>query len=658
MAGLLLAYTNLVTAIAVVAGGSYAAALPVSNLKTLPLAQVARSSNATMSATRIRVDLTASYPLRAMDLAAHNLSTAAKLRLRLGASPLDLWFDGEGVDDRITCTGGVNGTRINSAGQIVAAVCPRIDYHPSTLAARGLLVESASTNACPYSEQINSAGGWGFGANTTQNGQTTTLLGRPAYQFTSTSSAGGFSVSKNVAVPVSTSCAVSFYCNVSGSASGNALLTFPASGRVLTNTATITLVAPGVYLYEFNFTTSATENAVSVYLGRTDMTSGNGFIGTAMQVEARAKRTSYIPTTSAAVTRTGDRASITGANFTSWYSSGTGGTIYAEAEAHTDATCRVLQFDRNDGSYGSLADLLRVTGGSLTGQFQAEHYTGGVAQAVLAETGSTSSLPVGSVGRGCTAWNTNDFSLVANGVQGTVDNAGALPAGLARLALGYESVGDNAELNGWIKRVVYWPTRLTNAQMVAITSLAGAGPEALADTYNSGWVNALQLTFQGTAPANWGSTYDVMHQFPSVTARYASIEIDDRANAAGYVQYGRLFLGGGFQPAKGASFGLQAGLEDLSSVFETVSGAEYATERDRRRTERFSLDYMTLAEGDRYHEMGIAIGTVGEVVYIPDIDDMARSQRYGGLGTLRELGALDWPIPQRRSVPIEWKQKK
>ena len=67
----------------------------------------------------------------------------ARGRRQTSAATLYLDFLAGLNDPRITYSGGTNGTRVNSAGVIVAATTPRFDYDPVTLAARGLLVEEA-----------------------------------------------------------------------------------------------------------------------------------------------------------------------------------------------------------------------------------------------------------------------------------------------------------------------------------------------------------------------------------------------------------------------------------------------------------------------------------------------------------------------------------
>ena len=76
-----------------------------------------------------------------------------------GGSGLALYLDflTEYIDPRITYSGGANGTRVNSAGLIVASTTPRFDYDPVTLAPLGLLVEEARTNLLLRSSEFTNA---------------------------------------------------------------------------------------------------------------------------------------------------------------------------------------------------------------------------------------------------------------------------------------------------------------------------------------------------------------------------------------------------------------------------------------------------------------------------------------------------------------------
>lgn len=68
---------------AVFSGGSWNATYPVTNLGSLPLSRVARSSNATIAATQFVATLSQSRPIRLLALVRHNCSLTATFRVRL-----------------------------------------------------------------------------------------------------------------------------------------------------------------------------------------------------------------------------------------------------------------------------------------------------------------------------------------------------------------------------------------------------------------------------------------------------------------------------------------------------------------------------------------------------------------------------------------------
>lgn len=63
-------------------GGSWNADYPVTNLGILPLSRVARSTDATLAATKFRVTLSQSRIVRCFALVRHNLSVTAQFRIR------------------------------------------------------------------------------------------------------------------------------------------------------------------------------------------------------------------------------------------------------------------------------------------------------------------------------------------------------------------------------------------------------------------------------------------------------------------------------------------------------------------------------------------------------------------------------------------------
>lgn len=82
---LFLAYPNRIDA-ATLTGGSWAAALPLNNLKTSQITQVARTSDDALASTKFSADLGTARSLRAFALVNHNLSQSALWKVKLGTT--------------------------------------------------------------------------------------------------------------------------------------------------------------------------------------------------------------------------------------------------------------------------------------------------------------------------------------------------------------------------------------------------------------------------------------------------------------------------------------------------------------------------------------------------------------------------------------------
>ena len=109
---------------------------------------------------------------------------------------LNLNFAAAGrLDSRVTFTRSSTATYVNQIGLIQSAAVnePRFDYNPSTLAARGLLIEEQRTNLLTYSEDFSNAA-WTTTAVTISANQTTApdgtvtadkMIGKSSYPGTS-----------------------------------------------------------------------------------------------------------------------------------------------------------------------------------------------------------------------------------------------------------------------------------------------------------------------------------------------------------------------------------------------------------------------------------------------------------------------------------------
>jgi hypothetical protein len=198
---------------------------------------------------------------------------------------------------------------------------------------------------------------------------------------------------------------------------------------------------------------------------------------------------------------------------------------------------------------------------------------------------------------------------------------------------------------------------------VRLGSSAGAS-DIYSGSYQSAWslsFDSGQLEWGGN---NWwdGMVDDDYIRHPYIapmtlptwySARYVRIEISDAANPDGYIQMGRIFVGSGFVPALGARYGLSEGWDDVSRLDYTLSGVLVADIGRRRRWAKFELGYIRQAdEVPIVHEMLRRLGTAGEVLYLPNTSNWQDCQRYGFVGRLREMSAIEYPYVNARSIGL------
>jgi hypothetical protein len=178
----------------------------------------------------------------------------------------------------------------------------------------------------------------------------------------------------------------------------------------------------------------------------------------APQLEQGAFATSYIPTTTAAATRAADSAVVT--PISSFYNQSEG-TLFAEFRSGVDLSGpRVVQIDDEASSSIQIIGAASAGAGayfftSISGTNKATAPTSNpnlVANTIYKVAGSVSSAGVFASRNGETA------AQSANGEY---------PTGLTRMIMG--GSGGTA-LNGHIRKIAYWPKRLTNTLLEQLTT--------------------------------------------------------------------------------------------------------------------------------------------------------------------------------------------
>jgi len=195
-------------------------------------------------------------------------------------------------------------------------------------------------------------------------------------------------------------------------------------------------------------------NAVDATAYTGDGTSGMYVWG--KQVEAGSFPTSYIPTTSAAVTRAADYATVIDPNTIGYNASE--GTIFADFTTGKDVVSTVVDLFQERGNF---LRLEMTDAGSLF----YNSTVGGVVQAAEPLQASTPDTNY----KAAFAFRENDFAGAANGTLGPVDTAGTIISSAASL-----SVNSFSDFNGHFARLSYYPARLTNTELQTITTAAPA----------------------------------------------------------------------------------------------------------------------------------------------------------------------------------------
>ena len=176
------------------------------------------------------------------------------------------------------------------------------------------------------------------------------------------------------------------------------------------------------------------------------------------QLEAGAFRTSYIlnVSTPLGVTRNADVASITGANFSSWYRQDAL-TVFSQSVKISSGSS--FTFSVNDGTASN-----RISGNyGLGGNFTAARNT---AAAGVLFTPSTTYGPATGVNKMAQASASFDHAITGNAGVVTTATTYAMPV-VDRLDIGGQL--SSAFFNGTVARLTYWPQRLPNSTLQAIT---------------------------------------------------------------------------------------------------------------------------------------------------------------------------------------------
>jgi len=363
----------------------------------------------------------------------------------------------------------------------------RFDHNPVTGESLGFLVEESRTNLLTYSSQFDDAAWTKSNSTITANtivAPDGTLTGDKLIEgsgsnsfnvnrtSTGTTNTNPYTLSCHVKAGERTDVrlrivegtlfgrASSCIFNLSAGTAGSVV---DANGS--TSSASMVNLGNGWYRCILTVTLGGADtnlvDQINIISGGNATYTGDGYSGIYIwgaQLEAGAFPTSYIPTVASQVTRAADAASMTGANFSSWYRADEG-TLYAEASKFAGVIASLI-FSVDGTTSANRMSFVYVAPTTL--RFRS--ITNSVTDVEISQTISSTGYI-----RASGAYKINDFAISTNGdIVGTDTSALVTPATL--LSIGSQVNATSGFLNGHIRKLSYYPQRLSNANLQALTS--------------------------------------------------------------------------------------------------------------------------------------------------------------------------------------------
>lgn len=403
------------------------------------------------------------------------------------------------LDPRITFTRASSASYFGADGLLKLAPAgePRFDFDPLTGVCKGLLIEEARTNLLTYSEQFDNAAWAKARASIVANAVLApdgtmsadklvedTSVTNSHYVYAPINFTAGNSYTKSVFVKDAGRSKVYLHAYNANGAFATVLIRFDLAANSATVTSGspagygITQLADGWFRIWITLVALATASG-NISLDLADGTGSQAYTGDGAsgiyvwgdQIEAGAFPTSYIPTTSATVSRAADVASMTGANFSSWYNPSEGTFVATATPGGSASSDQSYIFGATDNGSSNLVALYWSGASSI---LATNIVAGGVTQTSgMNEAANASPRNISRVM--AFAYRTNDASVAIAGVKvGVTDTSVTLPV-VDRLYLGVGYNGANRWLNGCISRLAYHNTRLDEATLAMLSVLPTAG---------------------------------------------------------------------------------------------------------------------------------------------------------------------------------------
>ena len=378
-----------------------------------------------------------------------------------------------------------NATYIDGAGRIRTAAANVLRYSNrfdgTVFKPTGPLLEQSSTNLINQSTLV----AWGLSsAGITAPDTTTTtvvartsgstLVGRDAassYQ----DAVQTFSMYAKAADTTDAKIRLNVYCGVSGSDYGTGWnlgteAVYASYGSGLISSKIEATGFNGWYRISITFRSPANTTTINCQ-AHLDGTSTVYLWGA--QLELMPFATSYIPTSGSAASRSNDqcgtraiatyraedRMTIQGADFSKFFNQAEGTFVVDFKMNYLDSGYNNPVVYANDGTSNNYLAVFGAT--TSYGWAQTSKGTSAGLAGISTSTDTDYSLAF--------AYKNNDFAASVNGSAVSTDTNGIVPQ-VNQLAIGWRRESSNKTLNGTIKKIVYYPLRMSNSDLVEFTN--------------------------------------------------------------------------------------------------------------------------------------------------------------------------------------------
>jgi hypothetical protein len=345
---------------------------------------------------------------------------------------------------------------------------PRFDYDPVTLQPKGLLIEEQRANLVTYSAQFDNAVWTKENATVAQNvispegaitawtltNDVTNAQHRVYFDLGGVSTNSG---TRSIFVKSGTA----DFVGLSASGADGAVFNLATGAKVADyGSAVGSISAAGNGWFRISVVPSTAYRYLIVIIGETAAQAipGTSYAGTnktiliwGAQLEAGAFATSYIPTVASQVTRAIDVANLN--TLSPWFNSAAG-TVFGDSQIIGRPTGSTNPFFSVFGSVGNLVAYNNSVNDNSINIFDGTNSV---------SIGYTSAI--GTPRKFATTYGSAGLGAAWDGAVGTT-----VPYNGSFSGATYATIAATGKWNGWIRRITFYPQRLTNAQLQSITT--------------------------------------------------------------------------------------------------------------------------------------------------------------------------------------------